>query len=131
VVDLPEKTGVGTGITTQRRTTNHQAVIEDPARLIDHSVGLLAIVPRGATPFEEMVLWLTDDDRSGTRGRPEDSELAVLSHSQVLQTVTIYMPGARRRQLATADRRSADFCNAWRADPPVSSPWCSPAASPR
>jgi hypothetical protein len=103
-------------------TRSHQGLIEDLAGLLSHSVGLLAIHHPGATPYEELVLWLTDDDAGGARGRPDPAEIAVLSHSRVLQTITVYRlgdgAGAGRPGLDGPMDRPA-FCDRFRADPDV------------
>ena len=96
---------------------DHQSLIDDLAAVISQSVGVLAIHPRGATPFEELVLWLADNDDAGRDGRADDLELAVLSHSSVLQTITIYrMEGDGVLVPAEVSRSSPEFCRRWRAD---------------
>jgi len=98
-----------------------QALIDDLAAVVEQSVGVLAIHPRGVTPYEEVVLWLTDN-AGGTDGRADQAELAVLSHSSVLQTVTIYqLTGDTATRTWGVPRTSADFCRRWRADERVKS----------
>ncbi len=98
----------------------HQTLIDDLATLVTQSVGVLAIHPPGPTPFEELVLWLADNDADGTDGRADESELAILSHSSVMRTITIYrMPSRMPSRAAAAARTSPEFCNRWRADPDV------------
>ncbi len=101
----------------------HQSLIDDLAAVISQSVGVLAIHPRGATPYEELVLWLADNDDHGSDGRADDPELAVLSHSSVLQTITIYRMAAGGSLGPTGvsgvsgvSRSSPEFCRRWRAD---------------
>lgn len=100
----------------------HQELIDNVAQVIARSVGVLAIHERGPTPYMEMVLWLTDHPR-GVDGRPDDRELAVLSHSAVLQTITIYcLPledQANHPPPNAARRDSPAFCDRWRANPHV------------
>jgi hypothetical protein len=98
---------------------DHQGLIEDVATLIAQSVGVLAIHPRGASPFQEMVLWLADNDAAGTDGRADESELAILSHSRILHTITIYRRDGGSISPARAARKSPEFCRRWRADPGV------------
>ncbi len=98
----------------------HQRLIEDVATLISRSVGVLAIHPRGVSPFQEMVLWLADNDPDGADGRADESELAILSHSSVLHTITIYRRDGGILSAAGVARKSPEFCRAWRADPGVS-----------
>ncbi len=101
---------------------DHQLLLDDLAAVISQSVGVLAIHPRGATPFEELVLWLADNDDAGSDGRADDPELAVLSHSRVLQTITIYrMAGDGVLVPTGVSRSSPEFCRRWRADARVSS----------
>jgi len=103
-------------------TPAHQALIDDLAAVVEQSVGVLAIHPRGVTPYEEVVLWLADND-GGTDGRADQAELAVLSHSSVLQTVTVYQMTGEDAATSTlgVPRSSADFCRRWRADGRVKS----------
>ena len=103
------------------RKPAHQALIDDLAAVVEQSVGVLAIHPRGVTPYEEVVLWLADNV-GGTDGRADEAELAVLSHSSVLQTVTVYqMTGETAAGTFGVPRSSADFCRRWRADGRVKS----------
>jgi len=98
----------------------HQVLIEDLAGLVGRAVGVLAIHERGPTPYMEMVLWLADVP-GGVEGRPDARELAVLSHSAVLQTITIYRLAADEAGpgpvLDAADDPA--FCDRWRAHPGV------------
>jgi len=61
---------------------DNQEFIDDLARIVGRSIGVLAVHDRGPTPYMEMVLWLTDAP-GGVDGRPDDRELAVISHSAV------------------------------------------------
>ena len=99
----------------------HQELIDGLARIVGQSVGVLAVHDRGPTPYMEMVLWLSDAP-GGVGGRPDDRELAVLSHSAVLQTITIYRLAADEETTAGPildSRRGPEFCNRWRAHPEV------------
>jgi len=98
---------------------DHQRLIDDLATLVAQSVGVLAIHPRGATPYQEMVLWLADNDAEGADGRADESELAILSHSSVMRTITIYRPAGGRISSAQVARNTPEFCRRWRADPDV------------
>ncbi len=97
----------------------HQRLIDDLATLIAQSVGVLGIHPRGATPYQEMVLWLADNDAAGADGRADETELAILSHSSVMQTITLYRPTGGMISPARVAPKSPDFCRHWRADPGV------------
>ena len=100
----------------------HQALIDDLARLIAQSVGVLAIHGRESTPYEEVVLWLADNDPNGRDGKADERELAVLSHSSILHTIPIYRmtgEGEGNRRTPRAPRGSPAFCDGFRADPRV------------
>ncbi len=108
------------------RADAHQEQIDALAALIGRSVGVLAIQQRGPTPYLEMVLWLQDDDSEGIQDQADESELAVLCHSQVLRTITIYRLADGEEAAAGGrwDARppaGAAFCDRWRADPRVGS----------
>jgi hypothetical protein len=98
----------------------NQELIEGLAEIVGRSVGVLAVHERGATPYVEMVLWL-DDVPGGVTGKPDDCELAVLSHSAILQTITIYRLAAEEQAAgpAFAADAGAAFCDRWRAHPAV------------
>jgi hypothetical protein len=99
----------------------NQELIDDLAQIVGRSVGVLAVHDRGPTPYMEIVLWLTDAP-GGVDGRPDDRELAVISHSEVLQTITIYRLAADEETTAgtTLDsQRGPEFCDRWRAHPNV------------
>jgi hypothetical protein len=98
----------------------HQDLIDDLAGIVGRSVGVMAVHERGPTPYMEMVLWLADAP-GGVDGRPDASELAVLSHSGVLQTITIYRLAADAETAGPVhdSRRGPAFCNRWRARPDV------------
>jgi len=104
------------------RNPMHGELIDALTRLIARSVGILAIHHRGPGPYLELVLWLDDDINPG---RPDAHELALLSHSRILQTLTLY-----RRPSGTPSKRGGgvglwasgdsasdpSFCGRWRAD---------------
>ncbi|MHC4100057.1 MAG: hypothetical protein ACYTEY_13040 [Planctomycetota bacterium] len=99
----------------------NQELIDDLADIVGRSVGVLAVHDRGPTPYVEIVLWLADAP-GGVDGRPDDRELAVLSHSAVMQTITIYRLGdgdESTPQRLLDSHRGPDFCNRWRAHPNV------------
>ncbi|MHC4589066.1 MAG: hypothetical protein ACYTAQ_06930, partial [Planctomycetota bacterium] len=98
----------------------HQDLIEDLAGIVGRSVGVLAVHDRGPTPYMEMVLWLADVP-GGADGRPDARELAVLSHSAVLQTITIYRLAVDEAGAGPVLDAGGDpaFCNRWRAHPSV------------
>ncbi len=98
----------------------HQELADGLAALIRRSVGVLAVHQRGPTPYVEVVLWLEDRKRPG---RADESELAVVSHSAVLRTITIYrLTGSEAGPRVPLDGSyavDAAFCDRWRADPRV------------
>jgi hypothetical protein len=98
----------------------HQELIDDLAGIVGRSVGVLAVHEPGPTPYMEMVLWLTDGP-GATDGRPDDRELAVLSHSAVLQTITIYRLAADEEMAGPVldALGGTAFCDRWRAHPNV------------
>jgi hypothetical protein len=65
----------------------HQAALERLAALIGRSHAVLALHPRGRTPFVEVVLWLEDGRNAGVIDR---DEVAVISHSEILRTITYH-----------------------------------------
>jgi hypothetical protein len=97
------------------RLPEHQQVAELVAELIGRSCEVLAIHPRGTTPYLELVLWLEDAPETGTI---DLGEVAVLSHSRVLQTMTFYVLDDDEAAAAEGLRREEAckpaFCRAWR-----------------
>src|SRR5262249_46792735 len=93
----------------------HQALIDKLATLIEQSVGVLGIHHRGSGPSEGVVLWV-DDGLPGSQGRAEEREIAVLSHSLLMRTVTIYRIAAAGEPDRRARLGSLEFCEALRAD---------------
>ncbi len=102
------------------RNPNNQQFITGLGALIGRSVEVLAVHPRGDSPYLELVLWLEDRARPG---RLDRSELAVVSHSEVLQTIVLYQRSEDDAEgegvLARVEVQGAGFCNRWRADPNV------------
>jgi hypothetical protein len=99
----------------------HQELIENLAEIVGRSVGVLTVQDRGPTPYVEMVLWLADAP-GGVGGKPDDVEVAVLSHSAILQTITIFRldPEERSAEGPSLEFRSGPgFCDRWRAHPSV------------
>lgn len=99
------------------RRRSHQEQIEALGRLIGRSRALLSLVERTEGPYLELALWFEDADGSGA---VESGELWVISHSRVLQTVTLYERPAgddRSGAAAQADPRARSFCDRFRADP--------------
>ena len=95
----------------------HRDQLETLTRLIGDSVGVVAIHDRGRSPFAEVVLWLTDEVN---RGQLDDREFAVLSHSRVMHTVSLYrVPADAKGSIQMPDQslvREPVFCDRWRAN---------------
>jgi len=101
-----------------------QLVANQLASLLGSSRAVLAVHQRGATPYVEAVVWV--DDRVN-RGTVDPMEVAVLSHSRVLQTVTWFTVPAvmgdryehwsafNSETLAPGHMRIPAFCDRWRA----------------
>jgi len=103
----------------------NQAIIDSLASLIGHSAQVIAVHPRTASPYVELVLRLHGDaDVDEIPAR----ELVVLSHSAVLHTVVLYeLDDEEREGAAKASKltytldelKQPTFCNHWRSDPDV------------
>ncbi len=107
------------------RNPTHGELIDALTRLIARSVGILAIHHRGPGPYLELVLWLDDDINPG---RPDAHEIALLSHSRILQTLTLYRrpsgepsdwEGAGGLWASGDSATDPSFCVRWRADSDV------------
>ena len=109
--------------TVTARAPAHQEVIELLGSLISRSREVLAVHPRGADPYLEIVLWLEDGEN---RGRVDPDEIAVITHSEVMRTITYFgleeegadAEGGEHAVDASDIRRRA-FCAAWRSRPDV------------
>jgi hypothetical protein len=99
------------------RTPHRRNLVQALAAVMEQSVGVVAVHDRGSTPFAEIVLWLTDEEN---RGVMDEWELAVMSHSRILRTVTLYrIPRDDEQAAEIADDgrvREAAFCEVLRAD---------------
>lgn len=111
---------------------SHQALVDNIASMISGSEAVLGIRerPRGSQAIaaaatgsggtestrSEIVLWMEDARNPGWMDR---SEVAVISHSRTLQTITLYVANPMYSQRGTIDPDLAakrEFCDAWRAD---------------
>ncbi len=99
------------------RRQDHRSLMDHFAGLIGGSSAVLAVHQRGATPYLEIVLWVKDRDGSG---RAEPDEVAIISHSRIMQTVTMYEwaagDTAAEGALELVGPAAPAFCSAWRAD---------------
>lgn len=105
-----------------------QLVANRLASLLGGTREVLVVHQRGPTPYLEAVVWV--DDRFN-RGVIDPMEVAVISHSRVLQTVTWFaLPAALADQFQQWSDLGADvldpqrltepgFCDRWRAHPDV------------
>jgi hypothetical protein len=87
--------------------------------LLRTSKAVLAVHPRGSDPFEEMVIWLDDTENPGVLDR---RELALLSHSRIMRTLTLFMTAASVKAGSAIEPEAASrqgFCNLWRSEPGV------------
>jgi hypothetical protein len=93
----------------------HQDVMEIFGALVARSHAVLAIHPPGATPYQEIVLWLEDGPRVGAI---EAGEVAVVSHSPVMRTIALHTLAPASVAAATPIDRAAAaapaFCSDWR-----------------
>ena len=93
----------------------HQEVIDGLAGLLSRSRSILAIHPRGETPFVEVVVWLKDENQSGL---PNPDEVVVIAHSRLLGVVALYAlredPEAKPGGFDVMPTWGSDFCATWR-----------------
>ena len=94
----------------------HQRVIELFGSMVARSRAVLAVHQRGATPYEELVLWFEDRDRPDQVDR---HEVGVISHSRILRTLTFFTQESAEIAPAAFDEpwHEASFCDAWRTHP--------------
>ncbi len=64
----------------------HQEFMDILARLIGRSRAVIAVHHRPSNPFTDLVLWLEDLENPG---RMDLSEIALLTHSKTVQTLTL------------------------------------------
>lgn len=92
--------------------------------LFNRAQKIIAIHNREASPYLEAVLWLDDETYPDVL---DLSEVAVVSHSRILQTITLYSFSDTAEVSAIGDRSSftiseaaqASFCDHWRSSPDV------------
>jgi hypothetical protein len=78
---------------SQTAPEQRQEFVDHLARLIGGCVQVLAVHDRGDSPNSQIVLWLDDRTNSGVIDAPE---LAIMSQSQLFQTITLYSMGDGR-----------------------------------
>jgi hypothetical protein len=69
------------------REPAHREALEQLAALIGRSHAVLAMHDRSASHFVEVVLWIEDASNPGVI---DSEELAVISHSDIMRTITFY-----------------------------------------
>lgn len=92
----------------------HDRVADLIAGAIERSRAVVAVHPRGATSFVEVVLWISDERNPGL---VDASECVVLSHSRLLRTIVLHEPGADGDRAAIYAPDDPQFCTARREDP--------------
>lgn len=115
----------GAEAVTARMPAHHQ-MIELLGSLISRSREVLAVHQRGPGPYLEIVLWLDDADNPGLI---DPDEVAVITHSEVLRTISYFaLPGPEEEaepeeglcwDTSASDIRTLAFCAAWRSRPDV------------
>ena len=102
-------------VTITAHHLQHQHIIESIAALIAGSSKVLAIHPRGHSPFVEIVLRMEAAEQ-----HISPSEIAVISHSRILQTITFYSLEASDEDQVPGSFADAEallqpgFCDRWR-----------------
>ncbi|MCP3905015.1 MAG: hypothetical protein GY715_15435 [Planctomycetes bacterium] len=98
------------------RVEAHRDLMDLLGSFLSRSHAVLAVHARGRTPYLEIVVWLED---ATNLGHPDPGEIAVISHSEVLETIVYHAldPEADADPDASATipgAPSPDFCRAWR-----------------
>ena len=125
--------GAATDSTLQPSSHERQQVLSGLAEIVGQSIEVIAIHSRETAAFDEILLWVADREDPGRINR---SELLLISHSRVLQSVSVYQfeppppsdlpdivglpqdDAPARDPFVDRDAAgSAAFCNTFRADP--------------
>jgi len=95
------------------RAGAHRDLMEVLGRLLSRSQAVLQVHERGPTPYLEIVLWLEDAENIGS---PDANEIAVISHSEVLETIVYHAlePDAEEGSTPISTDFDVNFCRAWR-----------------
>lgn len=106
--------------TTTARIPGHQTQLELFAAMVARSQAVLAVCQGGSRSHEELLLWMEDRESPGIL---EDSELALISHSRILQTITYHrLDPAHADSTALGEAwRDPGFRQRWRTDPRIES----------
>ncbi len=101
---------------TAPRTEAHQASLTKLVEALQRCIGIVAVHDREHSPYLDLILWA--DDVSDP-GHINENEVLVLSHSRLLQTLTMYTrapgPGADRLFPQVDVMRQPEFAARWRA----------------
>lgn len=93
---------------------HHQEVINLIADLVRSSAEVIAIHQRGYTPYVELVL------RTAGEGEAMAAdEIALISHSRVLQSITLYTHDDVEEAFSDLTPAGRDFPGKWRGSPQV------------
>jgi hypothetical protein len=108
---------------------HHRVVLDGVADLVRRSAEVLAVQGRDRSPYVELVLRAADHEPAGLL---DASEILVISHSQILQTITVYQFETQKEEAAGTQGAPPwpgwdlddgmlppDFCDRWRAHPRV------------
>jgi hypothetical protein len=93
---------------TSQQRAFHAEFVSTLDKLIEHSVEVLSIHHRGSTPYEEIVLWRDDSKNPGVI---DPEEIALVSHSPLLGTMTVYTlvgTAERANALSASNTRSGN-----------------------
>lgn len=105
----------------------NQQIIDGIAEIVARAHQVMAVHPRGTTPYTEIVLWVEDRENPG---EIDPDEVAIISHSPVLETLIYYTlreptegtepdTGRLPPTLSTGDVADAWFCDMWRTAPDI------------
>jgi hypothetical protein len=110
VINSPSSTRARAGFdsSAQARTMLHREFMDTLARLIGQSVEVLAVHDHSNTPYAEIVLWQHDTNNPGVI---DIDELAVISHSRLFKTMTVYtaQPESSAEHVDHSTAQSADL----------------------
>lgn len=92
----------------------HQTIIDAIGTIVVGACEVLAVHNRGEGPFAEILLRVTCESDAGAES------IALLSHSRILQTITLYTrPADPPISLDEKELTGRSFCDRWRNDPAV------------
>lgn len=95
----------------------HQEILDLIAGMIGASAEVISIHSRGETPYAEIVLRVSGDEHSITSG-----QIALICHSKVMRTITLYELPDTDESTAVLERdtmRTAGFRDRWRGNPEI------------